>query len=198
MERLILARHGESTASAHGLVNGDPAAGVGLTPAGEEQARALGRTLAAEPLDLCVVTAFPRTRATAALALAGRVVPVEEEPGLGDPGAGRFEGCHLDEYRAWAWAAGSGEPAPGGGESRRAIVDRYAAACRALLARPEGSILVVAHALAIAYLLAAREGTPPAARMDRTVAYAEPYPVAADELAAALAVLDRWREAPTW
>ena len=198
MELLILARHGESAASERRLVNGDPAAGVGLTPAGEEQARALGRALADEPLDLCLVTAFPRTRATAALLLAGRDVPVEEEPGLGDPAAGRFEGLGLDEYRGWAWTAGSAEPTPGGGESRLAIVERYAAAWRAILARPERTILVVAHALPIAYLLAAREGSPPAARMDRTVEYAHPHRFAASELAAALAVLDGWREAPTW
>ena len=198
MERLILARHGESTASARGLVNGDPAAGVGLTAAGEEQARALGLALADEPLDLCLVTTFPRTRGTATLALAGRDVPLEEEPRLRDPSVGRFEGFSLDEYRGWAWAAGSHEPAPGGGESRLATVERYASAWRALLARPERTILVVAHALPIAYLLAAEEGLPPAARIDRTVAYAHAHRVAAAELAAALAVLEGWRDAPTW
>ena len=81
MERLILARHGESRYSASGLVNGDPEAGVGLTPAGEEEARELGRALAAELLDLCLVTSLPRTRATAELVLAGRAQP-EQAPAL--------------------------------------------------------------------------------------------------------------------
>jgi broad specificity phosphatase PhoE len=198
MERLVLVRHGESSSSARGLVNGDPAAGVGLTAAGREQARALGRELAAEPLDLGVVTQFRRTRDTAALALAGRDVLVEEEPRLADPRAGRFEGLHLDEYRAWAWAAGSAEDAPGGGESRLAVVDRYAEAYRGLLERPEGTILAVVHALPIAYVLRALEGEPPAARMDQRVEYARPYRLARDELGAALDVLDAWREEPTW
>jgi probable phosphoglycerate mutase len=198
VEHLILLRHGESTASERGLVNGDPGAGVGLTPAGEEQARAAARALAGEPLDLCVVTAFRRTRETAALVLAGRAVPRHEEPRLGDPRAGDFEGRHLDEYRRWAWSNGSGEEPPGGGESRLAVVDRYVEAYRALLERPERTILVVLHALPVAYVLFALEGVAPAPRMDRPVEYARGYRVSAAELWDALGVLDSWRAEPTW
>ncbi len=198
MELLILARHGESTYSARGLVDGDPAAAVGLTPRGEEQARALGRELAGEPLDLCVVTALPRTRLTAELALAGRDVPIAEEPRLGDPRGGRFEGRRLDEYRRWAWTSGSREEAPGGGESRLGAVERYGAAYHALLARPEGAILAVVHALPIAYLLLALDGIAPRPRVDVEVEYARPYRLAPAELRRALAVLDAWRLEPTW
>lgn len=198
MERLILARHGESVYSARGLVNGDPSVDVGLTPAGEEQARALGRAVAGEPIDVCVVSTLHRTGATADAALAGRAVPVEELPELADPRAGRFEGLPLDEYRAWAWSAGSGEGAPGGGESRRAIVGRYADGYRALLDRREPVVLAVLHALPIAYVLDALEGYPPAPRMRRTIEYAEPYPLDAGELGRALAVIDAWRQEPTW
>ena len=95
---------------------------------------------------------------------------------MNDPRAGAFEGGRLDEYRDWAWAAGSSEPVPGGGESRLEVVTRCAAAYRALLDRPEASILAVVHALPIAYLLAALEGEPPAARMDRPVEYAVAHP----------------------
>lgn len=198
MERLILARHGESTYSARGLVNGDPAAGVGLTPRGEAEARALGRALADEPIDLCVVSALPRTRATAELALAAREVPIEELPELNDPRAGSFEGRPLGEYRVWARSAGSREEAPGGGESRLAVVGRYARAYRSLLERSERTILAVVHALPIAYLLLAREGTPPRPRIDLPIAYAQPYAFTADEVRRALAVLDAWLGEPTW
>jgi broad specificity phosphatase PhoE len=198
VETLILARHGESAYSVQGLVNGDPAAAVGLTPRGEDEARALGRALAGEPIDLCVVTPLPRTRATAELALGGREVPVEEMVDLADPLAGSFEGKHLDEYRAWAWSAGSREDAPGGGESRLAVVGRYAGAYRTLLGRPERTILAVVHALPIAYLLRALDGDEPAARMDFKIQHAHPYRLRADELRRALAVLDAWVEAPTW
>jgi broad specificity phosphatase PhoE len=198
VERLILARHGESVYSVRGLVNGDPSVDVGLTPAGEGQARDLGRALADEPIDVCIVSTLRRTRATAEAALAGRDVPVEELADFDDPRAGRFEGLPLDEYRVWAWSAGSAEDAPGGGESRRAIVTRYATAYRAQLERPEPVVLVVAHALPIAYLANALDGSPPAREMGRAIAYARPHPVDADALRRALAVIDAWREQPTW
>ena len=198
MQRLILARHGESEYSLRGLLNGDPAASVGLTERGEEESRLLGRELADEPLELAVHTGFPRTRATLELALAGRDVPVIEERRLADPRAGSFEGLTLDDYRAWAWNEGSRAEAPGGGESRLAIVGRYAAAYRALLDRRERTILAVIHALPIAYLLLARDGEPPRPRVDLPVEHARPYPFARAELDRSLAVLEGWCAAPTW
>jgi broad specificity phosphatase PhoE len=198
MERLILARHGESEYSLRGLVNGDPAAEVGLTPRGEEEARRLRREVAGEALDLAVHTGFPRTRTTLELVIAGRDVPVLEEPRLADPRAPRFEGLPLDEYRLWAWSAGSDLQPPGGGESRLTLAERYTAAYRSLLERPERTILAVLHALPIAYLLLAREGQPPRPRVDVQVEYARPYPFRAEELLRALAVLEQWCDSPTW
>jgi broad specificity phosphatase PhoE len=196
MERLILARHGESEYSAQGLLNGDDSVVVGLTEAGVEQALRLGRLL--EPVDLCVTSQMPRARETARLALGEMAVPVEAWAELNDPRAGDYEGRHLDEYRGWAWTTGSGEPPPGGGESRVEAVRRYAGAYRRLLERPERTILAVLHALPIAYLLHAVGGDPPAARMDRPIEYAHPYRVDADTLERALQVLDSWCGEPTW
>jgi probable phosphoglycerate mutase len=196
MERLILARHGESAYSADGRLNGDDAVPVGLTDTGKEQARQLGRVLG--PLDLCVTSQMPRARETALLALGDGPVPVEVWPELNDPRAGAFEGKHLDEYRGWAWTAGSRDPVPGGGESRLDVVARYAEAYRRLLERPERVVLAVLHALPIAYLLQALDGHPPAARMDRPIEYARPYPVEAEALRGALDVLDPWCRDPGW
>src|SRR5579875_992643 len=197
MERLVLARHGESEYSARGLLNGEPATGVGLTARGEEEARRLG--LADTPLELALHTGFPRTRATLELALAGREdVPAEVEPRLGDPRAGSLEGRTIVEYRAWAWNEGSRANAPGGGESRLTVASRYAAAYRDLLARPERTIFAVVHALPIAYVLLARDGEPPRSRMDVWIEYAQPYSFARAELKAALGVLDGWCESPSW
>jgi 2,3-bisphosphoglycerate-dependent phosphoglycerate mutase len=198
VETLILARHGESIYSARGLVNGDPTVDVCLTPRGEEEARVLGRALADEPLELCVVTALRRTRTTAELALAGRDVPIEEMSELGDPRAGRFEGGPLDEYRAWAWSHGSREEPPGGGESRRAVVARYARAYRALLERPQRTVLAVVHGLPIAYVLLALDGVPPPARVGLEIEYARPHPVSAAELRRVVGVLEHWQREPTW
>jgi hypothetical protein len=77
-------------------------------------------------------------------------------------------------------------------------VTRYAAAYRRLLGHSERTILAVLHALPIAYVLAAREGQPPAARMDRPVEYASPYRLSPLELAAAVELLESWCAAPSW
>jgi probable phosphoglycerate mutase len=194
---IVLARHGESEFSVRGALNGDASVPGGLTPAGRAQAHRLGELLAGQPLDLCVTSALQRTRETADEALAGREVPRLVVAELNDPRYGRFEGALLAEYRRWAWTEGS-SAAPGpDGESRLAIADRYARAFRIVLARPEGTVLVVAHSLPIAYALAAREGTPPARRVP-LVDYAEPYPFTAAELDRAASVLEAWAAAPTW
>ncbi len=111
MERLILARHGETDWNVERLVNGDPAVDVRLTERGREEARRLGEELRGEPLDLCVTTPFPRTAETADLALAARadgVPPRLVVAELGDPHYGEFEGRSLDDYRARAWDEPSG------------------------------------------------------------------------------------------
>ena len=193
----VLARHGESEYSARSLLNGDEAVACGLTLPGVEQARALGAALAAEPLELCVTSALQRARETADEALRGREVPRLVLPELNDPRYGRFEGATLAEYRAWAADAPSSALPPGGGESRHAIVERYALALRLLLARPEQAVLVVAHSLPIAYVLAAREHVPPSARV-ALAEYATPYRFTRRELADATAFLEAWVAAPTW
>jgi len=196
VETLIFARHGESEYSARGLVNGDVAIACGLTPEGVEQARLLGERLADMRLDLCVTSAFERVRQTADVALADRQVPrlVLEE--LGDPNYGCYEGGALETYRQWAASHASHE-APDGGETRLAIVSRYARAFRALLDRDEQAVLVVAHSLPIAYALAAREGEPPGARVP-LVEYATPYRFARAQVVRVVELLESWCASPTW
>ncbi len=197
MERVILARHGESTFSVEGLTNGEPDGCGGLTPLGREQAAALGRTLAAERIDLCVTSAFRRTRETADRALAGRDVPRLVVPELNDIRFGSFEGKPLVEYRAWAHGQLPTAETPGGGESRAAAVARFLRGYRVALARPEETILVVGHGLPIRYVLNAHEGRNPEPIAQR-VEYATPYRLSADELRAAVERLERWSEAPAW
>ncbi len=199
MERVVFARHGESEFSARGTVNGDPlCAGGALTGRGREEARALGMLLADEPIDLCVTTEFRRTLETADIALAGRDVPRIVLPQLNDIRFGRFEGGSLEEYRTWAHANSSATEPPGGGECRQAIARRYVDGFRTLLERPERTILVVAHALPIAYVLMALEGRDPAARIDVVVEHAHPYRLSASELRTAVERIDAWCAAPTW
>jgi broad specificity phosphatase PhoE len=197
MRTAIIARHGESDMNRRDALNGDADGAVGLSAAGEEQARRLGRELAGETIDLCVTSALTRTRQTAELALAGRAVPTEAWPELNDPRYGAFEGGPFQAYREWAWAHGSADEAPGGGESRQAVVTRYAAALRRLLARDEGTVLVVSHSLPIAYVLGAVDGADPARRMEM-VDYARPFRVEAEALVRAVDRLEAWCAAPSW
>ncbi len=197
MESLILARHGESIFSERLLVNGDVAVTGPLTREGEEEAQEFGRRIAGDSIDLCVTSEFERTRQTADIALAGRDVPRIVVAELNDPRYGRFEGGALADYRAWAGAAASGDEVPGGGESRRTIVDRYVRGFALVLARAERCALVVCHSLPIAYVLAARDGTPPGRRVP-LVEHAYPYRLAATELERAVGVLEDWCASPTW
>src|SRR5438132_7353237 len=98
MDEVILARHGESAYSANGLGNGEPLVDVPLTEAGRQEGLALGRLIAGEPIDLCVISQFARTRETADLALAGHAarVPRLVLPDLNDVTLGRFEGRPID------------------------------------------------------------------------------------------------------
>lgn len=197
MDAVILARHGESELSVVGRTNGDPGTACALTETGREQARRLGRLLLGDEVRLCVVSEFQRAQETADLALEGREVPRLVLPELNDIRFGDFEGRALTEYRAWAHAHAPKEPAPGGGDSRAETVRRYTRAYRTILARPEQTILVVAHGLPVRYVLDAVAGSDPAAAVAQ-VPYAEPFRLTADELAAAVDRLAVWAASPAW
>jgi probable phosphoglycerate mutase len=194
VRELVLARHGESEYSLKELVNGDPGVACPLTPAGREQARALGAALG--DVDLVAVTEFERVRETADLALGDREVPRLVVPQLNDPRYGEFEGGALDAYREWVWGRGPLD-APAGGEHRGEIAARYAAGFRMLLERPEERILLVAHSLPIRYVLDAAEGVSPRAKVG-LVEYATPYSLARERLERAVDVLDAWAASPVF
>ena len=197
MKRVILARHGESERSVEGLTNGDPAVRVGLTATGREEARRLGVELCDDPIDLCVTSEFGRAQETADLALEGRDVPRLVLADFDDIRFVEFEGRPLTEYRAWAHAHGPEDICPGGGESRAETVARYVHGYRSLLARPEETILLVAHGLPVRYVLDALERRNPAARVAQ-VPYAEPFRLSAEELSAAVDLLETWVRSPAW
>jgi broad specificity phosphatase PhoE len=154
----VLARHGHSVLNVEHRINGDPTRDVPLTEQGREEARLLGLQLANLPLDLCVVTRFPRVRATAEEALAGRDVPVEVEPLLDDVDIGELEGWTIEEYRAWKSQHARSDPFPGG-ESLDAAAARYARGFRKLLERDAAAVLVVCHEIPIRYALNAAAGS---------------------------------------
>jgi len=197
VRRALLARHGESTYSVRGALNGDISVDCGLTPAGLDQARALAAALADVPIDLCVTSRFQRVRETADEVLRGRDVPRLVVPELNDPLYGPYEGAFIEDYRAWAERAPSSVAPGDGGESRQAIVARYARGFRLVLDRPEDTILVVAHSLPIAYARGAAERRPPEARMPLTE-YATAYELSAGQLERAVEAIESWVADPTW
>src|SRR3954454_23445052 len=133
MRLFLVARHGQSLFNVDKVVNGDPTLDRGLSEQGIEEAERLGGQLAGLPLDLVVVSPFPRALQTANIALAGREVPhlVDEE--LGDVRIGEREGESLDAYRAAPAHHDRKERFPGG-ESLDEAALRYAGAPERLLA----------------------------------------------------------------
>lgn len=193
MRTFVLARHGESTTSVKRLINGDPAANVELTDKGKEQARRLGSVLAKVPIDLCVTSTFLRTKQTAEFALGDRDVARLVVHDLDDLRFGDFEGAPLSQYRDWYRRHGHAATPAGGGESRLQTVERFCRGLRAVLARDERNILVIAHGLMIAYVQAATT------QHDLDLApnplpYAVPYDFHAAELEQALNRLEGWAQ----
>ena len=197
MDEVILARHGESELSVVGTVNGDPAVACALTETGRQEARRLGEMLAKGHFDLCVVSEFQRAQETADLALAGRDVPRLVCADFNDIRFGDFEGHQLTDYRAWAHAHGPEVQAPGGGDSRAETVRRFIRGYRMILARPERTILLLAHGLPVRYILDADNARDPAAAVAQ-VPYAEPFQLDKTELRAAVERLEAWASRPHW
>jgi len=174
MQLFVLTRHGRSTLNAEGRINGDPTVPAPLTAEGRAEAQRLGRQLARLPIDLCVHTRFPRTRETADGILAGRAVPMVEQPLLDDIDVGDLEGDTIEAYEVWKRAHGRGDPFPGG-ESLDDAARRYARGFRALLDRAERTILVVCHEIPIRYALNAAGGSDELDGPDHSIPNATPY-----------------------
>jgi broad specificity phosphatase PhoE len=170
----VLTRHAHSTLNVEGRVNGDPAVPVHLTEEGRAEAARVGHQLSALAFGLCVHTRFARTSETADGLLAGRDVPRHEEPLLDDIDVGELEGATIEEYRAWKREHPRSEPFPGG-ESLDDAGRRYARAFRRLLERPEESILVVCHEIAVRYALNAAAGSSDLDAPEHQIPNATPY-----------------------
>ena len=191
MRLFVLTRHGRSTLNEEGRVNGDPSVPVPLTADGRAAAGRLGTQLVNLPIDLCVHTRFARTLETAECILGDRRVPLVEQPLLDDIDVGELEGEPIDEYEAWKRAHPShAEPFPGG-ESLDDAAWRYARAFRALLVRPESTILVVCHEIPIRYALNAAGGSDRLDGPEHRVPNATPYLFDERSLESAAAGIER-------
>jgi broad specificity phosphatase PhoE len=185
MPLYVIARHGESTLNSENRVNGDPNVPVHLTDKGRDEAQLLGQQLAHVPFDLCVCTPFSRTCTTAEIALAGRNVPIEVVPELGDIDIGELEGKTLEDYRAWKHAHTRRDAFPGG-ESLDDAALRYAEAYEALLQRPEQTVLVVTHEIPLRYAINGADGSNELDGPTHQIANATPYLFDEDSLSRAV------------
>ncbi|HYY03789.1 MAG TPA: histidine phosphatase family protein [Gaiellaceae bacterium] len=190
MRLFVIARHGESTLNYENRVNGDPNVPVALTENGRDEARLLGKQLAHVPLDVCLHSRFERTLETARIALGDRQVPFVTEPLLDDIDIGELEGQTLDDYRAWKRTHLRSDRFPGG-ESLDDAARRYARAFRAVVARPEQTVLLVTHEIPLRYAINAADGSDDLDGPTHQLANATPYLFAEAALERAAAQIER-------
>ncbi len=184
MRLFVLTRHAESTYNVECRINGDPSVRVPLTAHGREEARQLGTQLSELPIELCIHTRFPRTRETAEEVLRGRDASFFEEPLLAASDVGVLEGQTAAAGRVWKHEHRRSDPFPGG-ESLDDAARRYALALEGLLARPERTIFVVCHEIAIRYALNAAAGSDGLDQPAHAIPNATPYLFDSESLASA-------------
>src|SRR5450631_1737717 len=166
VRRLLIVRHGESEWNREGRWQGWE--DIALTAAGENQARARGKELAAARLDFVGVHTSDLIRAarTAALLAEALGIPgAHREPALRERFGGEWHGRDRDEIIAgWpeeraAWRRGE-LAAPPGGETDAQVLERVdRALVRIDETNPPGPVLVVTHH-GVLRLLANRAGVP--------------------------------------
>ncbi len=174
MRLFLLVRHGQSLFNVDGIVNGNPLLDRGLSERGIEEAQRLAGQLAAVPIELVLVSPFPRTVQTANIATARRHATHELDDDLGDVRIGELEGATLDDYRAQPAHDDPTLRFPGG-ESLNEAALRYAGAFERLLARPEGVTLAVCHEIPVRYAVNAASGGESLNGPLHIVANATPY-----------------------
>ncbi|SHJ55688.1 Histidine phosphatase superfamily (branch 1) [Tessaracoccus bendigoensis DSM 12906] len=156
MTKVVLIRHGRSTANADGVLAGR-APGVALDETGRAQATKLGRLLARAEIAAAFTSPVQRCRETATLAGFGAATVVEE---LSECDYGAWTGARLETLRGeHVW--GDIQTAPSrvsfpGGESMQEMFARTSGAVRELAGRHADAetIVVFSHGDPIKAILA--------------------------------------------
>jgi probable phosphoglycerate mutase len=191
LEHLILARHGETEWNIAGRAQGR--ADSPLTAVGIEQARALGRTLAARGVEHVVSSTLGRAQHTARVVaeIIGCEVSIDER--FVERAFGELEGRSVAEALAenpqWAAVVRGHDPlaSAGGSESLHDVAQRALPALKAVCALPYRSVAVITHGHCLTALLGAlRDGGDYASYRHGNCAYT-PLTVAGGAY-----VVDRW------
>ena len=153
--RLMLVRHGETTANAEGtldtLLPGRP-----LSEEGHRQAADLVQQLAGEPVVAVYASRALRAQQTAQPVAARHGLAVQVLAGVHEVFIGDLEGrrepADHDTLHAMyrAWHSGDVQMARPGGESGAQVLDRYLAEVAGIrAAHPDGTVVLVSHRAAI-------------------------------------------------
>jgi broad specificity phosphatase PhoE len=152
--RLVLARHGESTANAEGLLD-TRLPGYPLTEKGHYQAVELAARLAGEPVVAVYTSRALRARQTARPiatrhGLAAQILDGVHEVFAGDLEGRREPDAHDRLHEVYRiWHAGDLEAAPPGGESAKQVLNRYLAGVAVIRsAHGDGTAVLVSHGAA--------------------------------------------------
>ena len=153
--RLVLARHGQSTANAEGILD-TRLPGHPLTEEGQRQAADLARLLAGEPVVAVYASRARRAQQTAQPVAALHNLTVQildrvHEVSIGDLEGRQTPEAHRtlhDMYRCWHY--GDLDQARPGGESGKQLLDRYLADIAAIrAAHRDATAVLVSHGAAI-------------------------------------------------
>ena len=170
--RLLLVRHGATTATEEGRFSG--ANGADLSEEGRRQAKRLGERLAPQRLTAIYSSPLSRARDTARIIAGHCNLDVQVRDELREISHGRWEGLtredvereFRDEYQAW-----EADPftfAPAGGESGVTVLARALPVVREVVtAHPGGRILVVSHKATLRLILSSLLGFDPRGYRDR-------------------------------
>lgn len=152
--RLVLVRHGETTANAAGVLD-TRLPGCPLSEEGHRQAFELAEQLAGEPVVGVYASRALRAQQTAQPIAARHGVAVQVLDGVHEVSIGDLEGRHRPEdhdtlhemYRAWH--SGDLDRARPGGESAKQVLQRYLTDVAAIRrAHPAGTAVLVSHGAA--------------------------------------------------
>jgi broad specificity phosphatase PhoE len=163
--RLVLARHGRSTANVARILDSAPP-GAPLDELGREQAAQLGARLADRPVRAVHASRALRARQTAAPVATAHGLPVDVVDGVHEVFLGDLEGrsdpaalAAFDEVYA-AWWRGDLAARPPGGESALDLRARYLPAVERIVggAAADGDVVLVSHGAAIRLVAAALLG----------------------------------------
>lgn len=148
---IILIRHGETPLTPERRFSGSGGSNPGLTEKGREQARAVGRELAARKPDHLLVSPMQRTRDTAEeIAKYVDLTPTFDEDWI-EASFGKWDGMtpdeveeqFPDEFKAWVSDPWYGQ---GGGEPYAAVAERVRGALARVATEYAGkSVAIVTH-----------------------------------------------------